>query len=1280
MTEESCGKPPKDTRFSLRVNQSVPASGPRVLASPQQGGLLRPPLQFGPLEQSVQAQLNAQFALSLINTQLPSPTALVINYINRLKVASTMSHLYNSYPTDQQSSARARYGHSSAQAQSDPQKTSHPNSGSDYRSAPSAHSPNIPSPFALPLPTFMAGQSRPAKEEEPRRSADLHSDRAREESLLPSRSYAINPLSQGHRKAVAESSDRSLNWLPTYKSTNEDNASKYYTPAASSIFSGGGESRTSAASSIFSGGGESRTSAASSIFIDGGESRTSAASSIFSGGGESRTSAASSIFSGGGESRTSAASSIFSGGGESRTSAASSIFSGGGESRTSAASSIFSGGGESRTSAASSIFPGGGESRKSAASSIFSGGCERKPHEQSIPGLGENEFPVRETGSAQPEFSRRKYTSELASNILQRFGLEKEDLEQLVSYREDQVTPQNLPFILRQIRQQKTKNPVSSVQAVPYPEPKPTTSVSDTDFRGHMKKVFPPDYKPRGILKTSKVIDYGHVSQLSAGPGEEVGMASGAHSDGSSTLLMDSSGREAKEMSMSSLISPHDQESSDSGLDSQLSFKLSSSSLSTKTPPKQFPSPPKQVPQTVSVPFTKPKTDTDSRILPGVSKSLSLKEPEPSQLKSSKPCLSDTPSPSVASGRLGVVVYDSLKDPRQPLKQVSKVPEPKQVSKVPEPKQVSKVPEPKQVSKVPEPKQVSKVPEPKQVSKVPEPKQVSKVPEPKQVSKVPEPKQVSKGPEPKQQQQQPPVKQEGKKQQPAAQRIPTPRVDTTSGVPVPAQMSDYVATTPGMYPHSCSLCDKECLSVKEWINHQNTKLHLENCKLLRKRFPEWDGELPTSLSGSGVDARSSTARPSRSRKKKRSSSSRSRSRSYSPQRYRGSGSRRDQEKSRHRSRSRSRSNSPRKSSRRTCRSRFRSRSQSPLYRSTASRYRSRSRSYERRSSRDDKRPSAKRSRSRERRSSEKLSARQMASGSAEALAQKLLGSSAIQTLSNKSNLEAVVKTLAPALLAEFTKMKTSPSLSSSSSASKKDPKTKTQTVSADDAASTVRLSGVLSSMSHSHLEETARLFGNPTSIVIIRKLKEAQVVFEKPEDAEKMRNAKSHKLMGIRVKSSGGASSESQTLSQERKKAPPKETRKSTTSSLPFKAQNVTAKPAKVPESGKQNRAGGSTMQSSAVKPFYTAAAKKSSGALMKPTVVNKPSQPAKGTTSAPKAPAADKKGSTASEKKAEQKGKEAAVKVEESPDKAENPTELSRSTVVRVLVKENPKKKKKAE
>ncbi len=75
-----------------------------------------------------------------------------------------------------------------------------------------------------------------------------------------------------------------------------------------------------------------------------------------------------------------------------------------------------------------------------------------------------------------PEQRPSRYTSESASSILASFGLSNEDLELLSHYPDDQLTPDNLPFILRDIRMRKVKR--------------------DVDAR--------PEY--------SKVIDYGHSS------------------------------------------------------------------------------------------------------------------------------------------------------------------------------------------------------------------------------------------------------------------------------------------------------------------------------------------------------------------------------------------------------------------------------------------------------------------------------------------------------------------------------------------------------------------------------------------------------------------------------------------------------------------------------------------------------------------------------------------------------------------------------------------------
>lgn len=61
-----------------------------------------------------------------------------------------------------------------------------------------------------------------------------------------------------------------------------------------------------------------------------------------------------------------------------------------------------------------------------------------------------------------PEQRPSRYTSESASSILASFGLSNEDLELLSHYPDDQLTPDNLPFILRDIRMRKVKRDVDA--------------------------------------------------------------------------------------------------------------------------------------------------------------------------------------------------------------------------------------------------------------------------------------------------------------------------------------------------------------------------------------------------------------------------------------------------------------------------------------------------------------------------------------------------------------------------------------------------------------------------------------------------------------------------------------------------------------------------------------------------------------------------------------------------------------------------------------------------
>ncbi|XP_075202235.1 zinc finger protein 638 isoform X2 [Anomaloglossus baeobatrachus] len=85
---------------------------------------------------------------------------------------------------------------------------------------------------------------------------------------------------------------------------------------------------------------------------------------------------------------------------------------------------------------------------------------------------------------------QNRYTNESASSILESFGLSNEDLEELSRYPDDQLTPGNMPSILRDIRLRKLVHPGPS-------------SVPDQ----------PAGRRPASEAMTSKIIDYGHSSK-----------------------------------------------------------------------------------------------------------------------------------------------------------------------------------------------------------------------------------------------------------------------------------------------------------------------------------------------------------------------------------------------------------------------------------------------------------------------------------------------------------------------------------------------------------------------------------------------------------------------------------------------------------------------------------------------------------------------------------------------------------------------------------------------
>ncbi|XP_034713234.1 uncharacterized protein LOC117935205 [Etheostoma cragini] len=742
-------------------------------------------------------------------------------------------------------------------------------------------------------------------------------------------------------------------------------------------------------------------------------------------------------------------------------------------------------------------------------------------------------------------------------DILQQFGLEKEDLEHLISYPEDQITPANLPFILRQICIEKNKRTSTAVQSKPCPKPH-SHSLSGSGGAGTNQKGM-----SSAVFQQSKVIDYGHTGKYTGAVGDEIGKTGSSKANsGGSMLQMDTydSSRQIREplqkntteVKSSALGSSRDQTSSVSSLSSWYSPIMSTVASPSNDQIKQLHTQLKQT--SVLSSFSLPKKDTDIRFLKSEApKPVPLKEPQVDRQSTLKAQPPSTMYRGVHPSRPGLVVLGSneasgTKGTSKTQGQGSTVAE--QVKK----QQTQKQP-------VLQPGQAMWPPFFSAATTVPPASQISSI-----TNTMKHPLFVLGGPQP--------------SSIPPALARPIPGLmnlthlspPPSKVLPTAAMMHDYAAATPRIFPHTCTLCNKECTRMKDWISHQNTTLHLESCKLLRKRYPEWDGEIALKPSAAGKDAKPSPATSSQTsqlRQQKVKHGSRSRSHSSSPQRRHGSEGRKEKRSSR--------SHSPQRA-RYTRRSR--SRSRSPWYeRPTSSRYRSRSRSPERRSSprrrdeerssprrRGNRRSSPRRSRERQqssprrsdekrlgsRRSDQSRSPQQKNSSNAEILTRKLLKSSAVQSLSKHSDLEAVVKTLAPALLAELAKMKPSSSSTSSSTAKKELPKKPckakpspqkskassfTTTKSGKSSPPTmVKLQGIRSSISHNDVLAAAEHFGKTKSVVLFRSKLEAIVCFEKEEDAKKLKSVNSLDVKGMLIT----VVREQETVSKEQKKPPEK--------------------------------------------------------------------------------------------------------------------------------------------
>ncbi|MEQ2168738.1 hypothetical protein GOODEAATRI_017898 [Goodea atripinnis] len=147
---------------------------------------------------------------------------------------------------------------------------------------------------------------------------------------------------------------------------------------------------------------------------------------------------------------------------------------------------------------------------------------ERQHNRQSVSGSRSYDEPSPGKPMHRDDPSQPQYTPELAAVLLQGFGLEKEDLEYLLTFPEDQINSENLALILKQIRLMKEKR--TTTQS--YSDPQPSTSFHgpDTPSSSRGPEMDQDDIATR-ILKPAKVIDYGHSGSYTV-VGREMGNSS----------------------------------------------------------------------------------------------------------------------------------------------------------------------------------------------------------------------------------------------------------------------------------------------------------------------------------------------------------------------------------------------------------------------------------------------------------------------------------------------------------------------------------------------------------------------------------------------------------------------------------------------------------------------------------------------------------------------------------------------------------------------------------
>ncbi|XP_014883361.1 uncharacterized protein LOC106944688 isoform X1 [Poecilia latipinna] len=523
---------------------------------------------------------------------------------------------------------------------------------------------------------------------------------------------------------------------------------------------------------------------------------------------------------------------------------------------------------------------------------------------------------------------------QLAGNILENYGLEKADLDELLNYSEEQTTAQNLPYLLESIRIKKATRTAPAVQSNSDSTTRPTASPTGVDAASFGKPGILEDKMSSSTLHPVKMIK----NEQAAAGYAEVDAVIGRNIQ-RNPLLMDNFQTSSTEESFATLTKIKSGDLGSSGDQKESLVAVNPPSINQTRLLQAQPNQASGLTRSIGfeqtgTPNDKPKiiikpvklfdwaytgksiTDVENTSVKnihnaawvGVKDGKQAPQLSFAELKNSSLVSSYDQKVSAANlNQLNVVAFPKRNAagkletqqnhtpqsvPQHETRDATSSGESKiqgQGSNIADSTMNLQMLQKTNIQKI---LQILKDLQPDVSSAAKPDSQSSFIPKMPHVSDaVPPSTVVSKNPASSVSQSQPIIKTNDTAHVPPSKPPPPAKAGSSKDLPSLGVRRDYAAVMPGKFPHICSLCKKECPQLKDWVTHQTSNQHHANCNRLRNQYPHWDGEVQRdAVKSSKTLTRASLHHRSRSYSSSSSSSgdgrdksiSRSRSRSYSP--------------------------------------------------------------------------------------------------------------------------------------------------------------------------------------------------------------------------------------------------------------------------------------------------------------------------------------------------------------------------------------------------------------